>query len=329
MIVFFARHKILEAWNLLGSVNLWVLSLMIPVQILSYYFSGGILFSYLKNKGNLDKLSHAQMTRISLEINFVNHVIPSGGAVGVSYLAYELKRHGVSMSRSTIAQVVKHVLMFAAFILLLVVSVIILAIDQGVSRSVFIATAVLTILAIAATGLVIYLFDKHSRLQKFSDFVRKKTNRIVNFITRGKKSKLIEKSTIDNFFIEMHDDYNAIKKDKKTLFAPFMWSVIANLLDVALLWIAFWSFGVAVNPAILFIAFGVSSVVSVATVTPGGAGVYEAVMIGFLASAGVPQETAIAGTLLARVILLLGTIIFGYVFYQRTINSYGKPTLKR
>jgi uncharacterized protein (TIRG00374 family) len=299
---------------------------MIPVQVLSYYFSGGIMFSYLKNKGNLDKLTHRQMTRISLEINFVNHIIPSGGAVGFSYLAYELKRHGVSISRSTIAQVVKHVLMFASFIMLLIISVIVLAIDQQVGRYVFVSTAILTVLAIAATALVIYLFSDNKRLQKLSGRIRRIINSTVNFVTRGKKPKLIDKKTIDNFFEEMHHDYLAIKRDKKTLYSPFVWSILANVLDVALLWIAFWSFGVALNPAVLFIAFGVSSIAGAVTVTPGGAGVYEAVMIAFLASAGVPQETAIAGTLLARVILLAGTIIFGYTFYQRTINSYGKPT---
>jgi hypothetical protein len=184
----------------------------------------------------------------------------------------------------------------------------------------------LTVLAIAATALVIYLFSDNKRLQKLSDRIRRIINSTVNFVSRGKKPKLIDKKTIDNFFEEMHHDYLAIKRDKKTLYSPFVWSILANVLDVALLWIAFWSFGVAVNPAVLFIAFGVSSIAGVVTVTPGGAGVYEAVMIAFLASAGVPQETAIAGTLLARVILLAGTIIFGYTFYQRTINSYGKPT---
>jgi uncharacterized membrane protein YbhN (UPF0104 family) len=47
-------------------------------------------------------------------------------------------------------------------------------------------------------------------------------------------------------------------------------------------------------------------------------------MIAFLASAGVPAEVAIAGTLLARATLLVGTILFGYIFYQLTINKYGK-----
>ena len=89
---------------------------------------------------------------------------------------------------------------------------------------------------------------------------------------------------------------------------------------------AFWALGIVVDPAILVVAFGVSSVVSVVSVTPGGTGVYEAVMIAVLAAGGVGQSQAIAGTLLARVTLLLGTIIFGYVFYQMSIVKYGKST---
>lgn len=100
-------------------------------------------------------------------------------------------------------------------------------------------------------------------------------------------------------------------------------------MDVALIYIAFWSFGVHINPAVIFIAFGLSSIASAISVTPGGAGVYEAVMIAFLASAGMPPEVAIAGTLLARVLLMLGTIVFGYVFYQLTIIKYGKSTAER
>jgi len=49
----------------------------------------------------------------------------------------------------------------------------------------------------------------------------------------------------------------------------------------------------------------------------------------FLASAGVAAEVAIAGTLLARVILMVGTIAGGYVFYQLTIVKYGKSPIKR
>ena len=133
-------------------------------------------------------------------------------------------------------------------------------------------------------------------------------------------------SVIADFFGELHQDYLAIRKDKRVLIKPFIWAVLANLADVALIWIAFWSLGYAVSPAILFVAFGVSSLASAISVTPGGAGVYETIMITFLASSSVPAEVAIAGTLLARVTLVLGTILFGYIFYQLTVLKYGRHT---
>ena len=59
--------------------------------------------------------------------------------------------------------------------------------------------------------------------------------------------------------------------------------------------------------------------------TPGGAGVYEAIMIVFLSMTGVAPDVAIAGIVLTRVILLAGTIIFGYIFYQHALIKYGRP----
>jgi uncharacterized membrane protein YbhN (UPF0104 family) len=61
-------------------------------------------------------------------------------------------------------------------------------------------------------------------------------------------------------------------------------------------------------------------------VTPGGAGAYEAIMVAFLAIAGLDQGTSIAGILLTRVIILLGTIGFGYLFYQHAILKYGRSS---
>jgi hypothetical protein len=48
-------------------------------------------------------------------------------------------------------------------------------------------------------------------------------------------------------------------------------------------------------------------------------------MIIFLSMAGTPPDLAIAGIILTRAILLTGTIIFGYIFYQHALIKYGKP----
>ena len=76
----------------------------------------------------------------------------------------------------------------------------------------------------------------------------------------------------------------------------------------------------------LLIGYGVAGLASLAAFTPGGAGVYEAIMIIFLSMTGVSAEVAIAGIVLTRVILLTGTILFGYIFYQNALWKYGKRT---
>lgn len=324
VVVIFAWPKIVEAWGLLGQVNVWILLLLIPVQFFSYYATGGMIFSYLRAKGDLEDMSHWSMTRLALELNFVNHILPSGGAAGFSYLAWILKKHKVSVFRSTMAQLVRFVLTFLSFVLLLIVSIAILAFQDHIDRGIVTIGIVLAAAAIGGTTLGIWLIKSNQRLRRFSAWLTTTINRFIRWITRGKKRKIVDEATFLEFFDGLHDDYLAIRRDRRILIKPFIWAIIANILDVALIWIAFWSLGYPLDAALLFIAFGIASIAGAVSVTPGGAGVYEAVMVTFLASSGVTLEVAIAGTLLARVTLLAGTILFGYLLYQLTINKYGK-----
>lgn len=321
--------EIVAAWNLLGQVNLWILAIMLPVQIFSYYATGGMIFSYLRAKGNLKDTSHWEMTRMALELNFVNHILPSGGAAGFSYLGWVLGRHGVKAGRATMAQIIRFFLTFVSFVMLLIIAVIAVAIDEGVSRFVLLISSGLVATAVFSALFLLYIIGNKERLHNFAGFLTKTTNKVIAKITRGKQKDIVKLKPVETFFADLHQDFDEIKSEKKLLFKPFVWSVFANLADVALLFIAFWSLGVIVNPAMLLIGFGIASIVSAISITPGGAGVYEAIMIAFLASAGVEPHLAIAGTLLARVLLMLGTIVFGYVFYQLTIVRYGKSPAKR
>ena len=326
LVMYFGRHQIVEAWGLLGRVNLGVWFLLIPVQLMSYYTTGEIMFSYLRSRGNLQTTTRWQMTRIALELNFVNHILPSGGAAGFSYLGWVLKRHGVGAGRATMSQVVRFILTFIAFVSIVIISVISLTFDGKIDKVILIVSASLIFAAIGGTALVIYGIGNHQRLIKLSNWITRTVNKVSSKLTRGKKTDVLKLETVEGFFTEMHQDYLEIRREKSILVRPFIWAALTCIFDVALIFIAFASLGHIVNPAMLFIAFGIASIVSVVSSVPGGAGVYEAVMIAFLASAGVPADVAIAGTLLARVTLLIGTVIFGYIFYQLTINKYGKAT---
>ncbi len=325
-VVIGAWPELVKAWNLLDQVNLWILALLIPVQFLSYYVTGEIIFSYLRAKGELKKMSHWRMTRTALELNFVNHILPSGGAAGFSYLAWVLSKFGVRPGRSTMAQIIRFTLTFLSFLALLLVAVVVLILDHEINRTVILLSFILAVLTVGVTLGLIYIVGSESRLKAFSGWLTRLCNKVVNKVTRGKKPQVLAPEVLLNFFDDLHKDYLGIKKEKRVLIWPFIWALVANMLDVALLWISFWALGFPVSPATLFVAFGCASIASAVSVTPGGAGVYEAIMIAFLASSGVPADIAIAGTLLARISLLLLTIGFGYILYQLTINKYGKHT---
>lgn len=318
-----------EAFGYFGRVDLWILALMIPAQLLSYFATGEMIFSYLRAKGDIRDLNVVKVTRMALELNFVNHVFPSGGAAGMAYFSWLLGRHGVSSGRATMAQIVRFGVTFISFVILLLIALVVLIIDHNVNRMTILLSLVIVILAVAATLICMFLFGNRQRLLKFSDWLTRMINGTARRITRGKKRFVVRGEAIAAFFDDIHDDYKSIMRDKKILVKPFLWSIVANVMDMVLIYIAFWSFGVHINPALLFIAYGLSSIVSVASVTPGGAGVYEAVMITFLSSTGISVEIAVAGTLLARVLLMLGTIASGYVFYQLTVIRYGKAPTER
>jgi len=323
VILFASRHELLRAWELLGQVNLWILLLMVPVQLLVFYAGGEMIFSYLRGKGQMKKVKRTELIRIALEGNFVNHILPSGGVSGVSYLSWRLAHLGVSPGRATMAQVVRHAMTFVAFALLLLLALFAVTLDGDLNRWIILTSATLFGAIIALLLLGIYLLSSKRRIDKFADWLYRTMNFVTRKVTFGRRRKLLRLDAIEEFLDDMHRDFMELRHDKKLLIKPFLWGLVYNIGDAGLFMIAFWSLGEIINPAPILIAYGVASFAGFIVATPGGAGAYEAVMVTFLAFAGISSGVAIAGILLARIIILLGTIVFGYIFYQHALNTYG------
>lgn len=324
VIIYFSRDELLHAWNLLSGVNLWLLALLLPGQMFVYYVGGEMMFSYLRAKGAIKQIPPSDLTRMALEMNFVNHVLPSGGVSGISYMTWRLNKYGISAGRATMAQLVRFAMSFIAYIALLPLAVLIVTIDGDINRWIILISSGLVFVTVVVTMLLAYLLSNRRRMWQFSNKVVKVGNRIIKKVTFGRKKSVLRYAQVEKFFTDMHFDFQALRRDKRILLRPFLWGIVYAIGDVILFLITFWAMGVTVNPAPILIAYGLACVAGMVVITPGGAGAYEAVMIGFLAIAGVNRGEAIAGIVLTRVILLLGTIVLGYAFYQNAILKYGK-----
>ena len=332
VILVVSRHELMRAWQLMSEVNLWVLALLIPIILLNYLAAGEMIFSYLRGKKQIKHVSMLTQMRMSLEMNFVNHALPSGGASGISYMTWRLGHYGVSPSRAIMAQAVRLAVGFAAFSVLLVISVLIVTIDTGVNRSIILVSSTLVGLMMGVTIVGIYFIKDLRRVRKASTWLTGVINALVRKVTFGRKRRILRDGVVERFLVDIHEDFLELNRDRRVLIRPFIWAIIFTCTDIAMFFVAFWALGTIVNPAPILIAYGLATIAGFAVITPGGSGAYEALMVGFLVIAGVAQGTAIAGVVLTRVLVLLVIIVIGYIFYQLALMRYGKrerPSIQR
>lgn len=322
-----ARDQLYVAWKLLGQVNIWILLLLIPVQLASYYTNAEIFFTYLRARGQLKHTSSLEATSMALELNFVNHVFPSGGVSGISYMVWRLGKLGVSAGQATMAQLMRYAVQLGTFALLLAIALVVATLENHTSSwVVMVATGVVTsVIFFVVFGS--YLIGSEERMKSFAHWLTRTTNSLVQKLTFKRRSGVLSLDKTEKFFLEFHDDYMTLRRDKKMLVKPIIWSIAFNLLDVSLFMVSFWALGIAVNPAVLLIAYGAAAAAGFLMLTPGGAGAYEAIMVAILTAGGMSAGAAFAGVVLTRVALITGSLLTGFLAYQHALRKYGKPKL--
>lgn len=323
-----ARHELVVAWKLLEKVNIFILLLLIPVQFASYYANAEIFFNYLRSRGQLKKTSHLEAAGMALELNFVNHIFPSGGVSGISYMVWRLGKLGVAPGQATMAQLMRYVVQLSSFAFLLVIALIAATFENRTSNWVVVMVSVFVTSMVFLVIFGSYLVGSEKRMNNFAHWFTRTVNLIVRKVTFGRKDKVLQLGKVETFFMEFHDDFMVLKRDKRLLIKPIIWSFIFNIVDVMLFVISFWALGIDVNLAVLLIAYGAAASAGFLMLTPGGAGAYEAIMVTVLSAGGMHPGAAVAGVVLTRATLMVGTLLTGFIVYHQALKKYGKPKLE-
>ncbi|MDR2064035.1 MAG: flippase-like domain-containing protein [Candidatus Nomurabacteria bacterium] len=320
VVVWMARDEIGEALHHLARMNIWIFLLIIPAQLVMYFAAGQVYFSYIRSTKKMKKVSTWKLMRISFELNFVNHIVPSGGVSGLAYLAWRLKSVGIKAGQAAMMQVVRYGLVAIATALVMSVSAVILALT-GVKLSVAIFSLLVAVGLLAAVAFVVWLIQKRKRIDFFGTLFSRAINKIVRFLSFGKVKHVLAAAKVEKFLGELHTDYGYMMGNKKALKRPFLWSVFYSLMDSGTFYITFLALGADVGFAPVIIAQGLASIVGTVVVTPGGAGFFEVVMAGYFVATGIDPAVAVAATVVTRVVVLLGTIGSGWGFYQHALLS--------
>ncbi|MBX4190870.1 lysylphosphatidylglycerol synthase domain-containing protein, partial [Candidatus Saccharibacteria bacterium] len=213
----------------LGKVNTLALLLIIPIEIINYDVYARFYVRLFKIFGNT--VRYRDMYKVNLELNFVNHILPSGGVSGISYFAVRMRAFGVSGPKATLSQLIKLLVLFISFQPLLIIGILLLAAKGHVNNLVLVvASSIITLLVVGTFGFI-YMIEDRRRINSFLTTLTKILNKLLSFFRRKSETINIEGAQIA--FGELHDNYQLLKENWRDLKMPFLYLMIANATEIA------------------------------------------------------------------------------------------------
>ena len=141
-------------------------------------------------------------------------------------------------------------------------------------------------------------------------------------IFRPKNPETINLVRAKNIFSNIHNNYEVLRKNYRQLKKPFIYSLFANLTEILTLYSVYIAFDKWVNPGAVIIGYAIANFAGIIAVhLPGGVGVYEGLMTGVMAAAGVPAAITLPATVMYRVLAQSLQLPPGYFFYSRFMRS--------
>jgi uncharacterized protein (TIRG00374 family) len=322
VLVYVSRHQIADTFANLGQVQASLLIFLVAWKVLAFHGYTVLFQDLFKILGK--KISYVPMYKAALELNFVNNVFPSGGVTGFSYFSLKMHDFGVSAGKSTLVQLMKHVLVFVSFQILIFGGLFWLAVFDKVSNLTILVASSLATLLLVGTLLAAYIIGSEKRIDSFFTYLTKILNKIIHFV-RTNHPETINIVAARKMFFDLHENYLILKKKYRKLTRPMLNATLANIAEVATLYSVFLAFGEAVNPGAVIIAYAVANFAGLISILPGGVGIYEGLMVAVLATAGVPPHVSIPAVIMYRILTMLIQLPAGYFFYHQTISRIGKP----
>ena len=324
VLIYAIRDQLGATLSNLKHVNAWFLLLLIPIEFLNYHAQAKMYQKLYKLVGN--KLSYKFLLRTSLELNFVNHVFPSGGVTGFSYYSLRMRSGDeLTGTKATLVHTFKLALMFLSFEILLVFGLFSLAIMGKASNLTILVAAVVSTLVIVGTIIGAYILGSKHRINSFFTAITKGLNRIIQ-IVRPKHPETININKAKIAFTDFYKNYQIIKQSPEKLKSPFLYALLANITEVLAIYVVYLAFGEAVNIGAVILAYAVANFAGLVSVLPGGVGIYEALMTAVMATAGVPAALSLPVTVMYRVLNTAIKLPLGYYYYHQNLVSNQKDS---
>lgn len=317
-LVYIVREQIFDTISNIKKVHIWALLLLIPIKWLNNDAQTRLYRGLFKVVGNT--LSYRFLFKASLELNFVNSVFPSGGVSGISYFGMRMRSNDISGGKATVVQLMKLLLLFLSFEILLGLGLLFMAIGGRVNDVVMLAAGSLSTLLLIGTVAFVMIIGHQKRIDASFTAITKALNWVIRTL-RPKHPEAINIDSVRSSVYELHHNYKLIESQYKQLKWPFVWALVANITEVLAVYVVYIAFDQWVNLGAVILAYSIANFAGLVSVLPGGVGIYEALMTAVLVTAGVPAAVSLPVTVMYRILSMGIQLPVGFYFYNKAIHS--------
>lgn len=318
VLVYAVRHQLVDTLDNLTKVHVWALLLLIPIQWINYDAQARLYKGLFKVVGN--NLSYKFLFKTSLELNFVNSVFPSGGVSGISYYGVRMRSKNITGAKATLVQIMKLMLLFLSFELLLILGLLFMAIGGRVNNLVILVMSSVSTLLIVGTIAFVMIIGHERRINASFTAITKGLNWFIHLF-RPRHPETINVARARASIEELHQNYKLIESQYKELKWPFFWAFVANLVEVLAVYVVYIAFDNWVNLGSVILAYSIANFAGLVSVLPGGVGIYEALMTATLAATGVPAALSLPVTVMYRVLNMIIQLPAGYYYYHKNLRN--------
>lgn len=235
-----------------------------------------------------------------------------------------MRGNEITAAKATLVHLMKLVLLFLSFEILIAFGVLFLAVEGHMNDLILLLSGVLTTTMLAGTALFAFIIGTKERIAGFFTWITRLLNKLIH-IFRPNHHETINIVRARAAFEDLHDNYMLIRKDLRSLRAPFIWALLANFWEVMAVYIVYVAFGHFVNFGAVILAYAVANFAGLVSVLPGGVGIYEGLMTLVLVASGVPSRLSLPVTVMYRVVNTIVQLPPGYYYYHRTLHGVRDP----
>ena len=233
------------------------------------------------------------MLRLTVTGYGAAHVLPGGGATAAAVTYGALRRKGLDPERVGLALAAVTILVYVALGTLFAGSLVYMLLDGDLDPAGTAASALLLVLILGVALGTYVAYTRPTLARRTAEKGARLVGRLLKREGLRRKMEAWSIRLVSQLGGELRASRRQLAGDPLKTLKLAMLAMGYWAFDALCLILMFAALGVAADPLVLLVAYGVATTVAAIPLTPGGIGVFEATMLATLSLLGVGPEAAI------------------------------------